>query len=56
MDPIALLVVLVLSVVLFYLCWLNAGAEPAPPGAHGDIHGHGGAHDHAGEPSPPAGH
>lgn len=36
MDPIALLVVLVLSVVLVFLGWLNTGAAPAAgTGGHG---------------------
>lgn len=40
MDPIALLVVLVLSVVLVFLGWINTGAAPAAGGdGHGDGHG-----------------
>jgi hypothetical protein len=51
-DPIALLVVLVLSVVLVFLCWLNTGAAPAAgAGDHGDGHGDAQPPGHAAHPS-----
>ena len=52
MDPTALLIILLLTIALFYACAINTGADvPVADSAHG--HGHGPGHDH--DPDSPHG-
>jgi hypothetical protein len=66
LDPLYLVATLALTIVLYFGCLINTGADPAPAGAHGhdpdldthdpaDAHGRAGA-DHHGADSPSHGH